>query len=264
MRSGQLGSRITLVAAVVQRDFLVLRRYLFNLVSGLVSLYILFLIVFFGAQRLGGTDVAYGNTLDGIVVGFVVWSFAITAFSELAWGITDEAKNGTLEQLFLSPLGYSWIGVGSMIMSFLQFCVGHGLLLLLMMVTSGRWLSIDLVSVLPVLFLTVIGVYGIGFIMAGLALVFKRIESVFQLLQFVFIAFLTIPLDQFSWAGLLPLAYGNHLLFRIMVEEERIWQFAATDHLTLVVSGFGYLTLGILAFRCFEHLSRVRGTLGHY
>src|SRR5690625_2363990 len=85
---GQVGSRITLVAAVVQRDFLVLRRYLFNLVSGLVSLYILFLIVFFGAQRLGGTDVAYGNTLDGIVVGFVVWSFAITAFSELAWGIT--------------------------------------------------------------------------------------------------------------------------------------------------------------------------------
>lgn len=40
-----------------------------------------------------------GESLEGLVVGFLVWTFAIAAYSDLSWELMREAQQGTLEQL---------------------------------------------------------------------------------------------------------------------------------------------------------------------
>ena len=73
--------------------------------------------------------------------------------------------------------------------------------------------------------------------MGGLALVFKRIQAVFQIFQFVFVAFLTLPWSIFPWARYLPLSMGNYLLQEVMIRDLRFWQLARADLAVLVVTG---------------------------
>ena len=75
---------------------------------------------------------------------------------------------------------------------------------------------------MPLAFLTVAPIYGIGFVMAGLALVFKRIQAFFQILQFVFVFFLFIP-PETSWAKTLPLSLGTRLIGKAMTEGQSLW-----------------------------------------
>lgn len=241
-----------------------MKRYIFNTVSGFVTLYIVFALLFFGARAIGGADFLSGDSLEGLVVSYMVWMFALLAYQDLAWNISIEAEIGTLEQLYLSPAGYAWVNLSFLITRFLVNLILVGLILVAMMLTSGYWLYIDLISLIPLMVITISACYGFGFMMGGLALVFKRIQSSFQILQFTFVAFVAVPLNRFEWAKYLPLAMGNSLLRRVMVEGTRLWQLPAADLLVAAIVGAGYFFLGLAVFfRCIS-VARDRGLMGHY
>jgi ABC-2 type transport system permease protein len=250
--------------AMMKRNFLFVWRYPFNLIAGLISLFLIFLVIFYGAQALGGGNLAFGATLSGIVMGFMLWSFIIFAYSDLTWDIINEAQQGTLEQLYMSPLGFGWVAI-SHILSFLliNLVITFGMLFGMMVVT-GRWLNVDFVSVLPLMLLTVWAVYGLGFLMGGLALVFKQVQSAFQILQFVWIGLIAAPLDQFPLLKYAPVSWGTHLLGRVMIGGESIFDIPINDLLFLVLNSAFYFTLGFLGFKFFERVARDRGLLGHY
>ncbi|MDP2872238.1 MAG: ABC transporter permease [Bacillota bacterium] len=254
----------TVFAAVLYRDLVMFQRYAFNTVSGLITLYIVFLLIFFGISKFDGGAVVSASTVESMIVGYVLWSMSIAVYSELAWSITNEAQVGTLEQLYLCPLGFGFVNACHLVSSLLTNVLFNAVLLLAAMATTGRWLLIDLVSLTPVVLLTLGGVYGIGFAVGGLALVYKRIQGFFQIVQFIFVGFMMVPLDVVPWARWLPLAMGNELARRIMVGGQRVWHFPVGDLVTLVVTAAVYLALGVVAFRVAERVARNRGTLGQY
>jgi len=133
-----------------------------------------------------------------------------------------------------------------------------------MMLTSGRWLHLDALSLLPLTLITIMAAYGLGFILAGLAVVFKRIQSLFQILMFVFVAFLAAPVAKHVWMKLLPLALGNQLLRKVMVDGLRVWQLPADDVLLAVGVGAAYLLVGLAFFSYCLKVAQDRGMLGHY
>lgn len=241
-----------------------MRRYLFNTISGFLTLYIVFLLLFFGAQTIGGAGFQTGDTLEGLLIGYLVWMFAILAYQDMAWSISMEAEIGTLEQLYLSPSGFAWVNGSFLITRFIVNLLFISLFLAVMLLTSGYRFYLDLISLLPLVLVTVIACYGFGFMMGGLALVFKRIQASFQILQFIFVAFIAVPINQFSWVRYLPLAMGNNLLRQVMVDGIRLWQFPAADLLTAAAVGIGYFLFGLLIFsRCIA-IARDRGLMGHY
>jgi len=99
--------------------------------------------------------------------------------------------------------------------------------------------------------------------MAGLALVYKRIQAFFQILQFVFVALVAFPADTL-WAKALPLSLGTRLLGRVMVDGDTLATLPLTDVLVLVATAVFYLVLGIGVFRLFEGVAKDRGLLAHY
>jgi len=109
---------------------------------------------------------------------------------------------------------------------------------------------------------TVASTYGLGFVMAGLALLFKRVQSAFQILQFLLVAFIAAP--QSVWSRFLPLNLGNRMLTQVMVRGVRIWEFPASQLLLLVGVSAAYLAVGLLAFGRMEARARAQGLLGHY
>mgnify|MGYP000913284451 CR=1 FL=1 len=215
----------SVLAAVFRRDWTMMKRYIVNSVSSLVSVYMIFILIFAGLQSVSGyvKAGALDGSLEGTIIGFFVWTFTIYAFSNLAWNLISEAQTGTLEQLYLAPCGFKWVGACTIISDFAFSFVPIMLLLIAMMATTGRWLRVDLVSLIPLLLITLLGAYGVGFALGGLALVFKRIQALFQIMQFVFVGLLVIP-TRVPGVKYLPLALGNDLIYRTMVQGVRLWR----------------------------------------
>jgi ABC-2 type transport system permease protein len=256
-------NRWVVLGAVVARSVTELKRYVFNTISGLLTMYVLFLILFLGARSLGPSTIG-GPGLEGLVVGYLVWMMSITAYQDLAHNIANEAEIGTLEQLYLTPTGFAWLGGAYMIGQLLINLLFTAILLLAMMLTTGRWLHLDLVSLIPLTGITISASYGLGFLLAGLALVYKRIQSVFQVFTFGLVAFVAAPVARYAWMKLLPLALGNQLLKRVMVDGLRIWELPAQDLVLATGVGLAYLLIGLVIFRACLRLARNRGMLGQY
>ena len=255
---------IVLFKALLKRQFIELQRYAFNTFFSLVSAYMIFLLIFLGAQSLTKNTMIFGETLSGIVIGFMLWFFAVFAYSGVTSFLIQEAYQGTLEQLAMSPFGLDRVLLLRVCISLL-FNLGISLFLLVaMMISTNKWLHLDFFSLLPLLILTIGGVLGIGFIMGGLALIFKQIQASFQLLQFVFIALIVTPLDQYPFMQYLPLSWGTHLIEQVMIEGRPLLQMPWRDILFLAGNSAFYFGLGFLVFKGCERVARDRGLLGHY
>lgn len=255
-----------LLKAMMKKNFLIIWRYPFNLAAGIVSITMIFLVIFYGAKFIGGSNPSFGNTLEGIVMGFMLWTFIIFAFSDLTWDFINEAQQGTLEQLYMSPLGFGWVSV-SYILSFLVINMALTLgLFILMMALTGKWLHLDFLSLIPLMLLTVWGVYGFGFAMGGLALVFKQVQAVFQIFQFVWVALVIAAsaLETFPWAKFLPVTWGVHLIGRVLIGGQSLYAMPFADILLLIAVSGTYFVLGYLVFKRLEGVARDRGLLGHY
>jgi len=253
---------LTLVRVVAYKKLLLLRRYPVNTLSQLVTLYLFFAVLFFGGQALAGPALA--DSLSGLIVGYMLWSMAIAAYGGLSWAVMREAQWGTLEQLYMSPYGFGTVMAVRTTVNVVESFVWGALILASMLVTTGETLALDPLTVVPLVVLTLAPVVGIGFVFGGLALVYKRIESMFQLVQFVLIGLIAAPVGLSPVIRYLPMAQGSHLLQRAMGEGVHIWEVPATDLVVLVGTGVGYLFAGYLVFLKASTVARKRGVLGHY
>ncbi|WP_254537736.1 ABC transporter permease [Halomarina litorea] len=253
---------VVLARAVAYKSLVLRVRYAFNTVTSLVTIYVFFALLVFGGRELAPQAIA--NTLDGIVVGFFLLLMATVAYADLSWDLTREAQWGTLEQLYMSPQGFGRVvavktGV-NLLVSF-----GYGAVLLALMVaTTGVSLALDPLTVVPLGLLTLASAVGVGFALGGLALVFKRIENLFQLVQFAFVALVALPVEEAPVLKLLPLSLGSHLLRRAMGEGVALWDLPTGDLALLCLTAAGYLGCGYVLFRRLSREARRRGTLGQY
>lgn len=241
-----------------------LRRYAFDMVSGMVSVYGFFVVIFFGARLFGGDRPQFGETLEGLVVSYAVWAFTILALGALTFEIVQEAQQGTFEQLGMSPFGLVHVLVARVFTSLVVYFVIWSTMLVLMMATSGKWLHIDVVSLVPLLALTLLGIVGIGFVLGGMAVVFKRIQNALNVYQILIIGLVIIPAEEVPVVKYLPLSWGTYLVRRVMVDETSIFEMAPGDLLLLAGVSLFYFFGGLAVFRLFERTARERGLLGHY
>jgi ABC-2 type transport system permease protein len=264
-----------LIASVLRGEFtrswIDVRRYPINSVAGLVILYMFFMAIFLGAKAMAGsTAPAFGENVAGGIVGYCLWFFAIAAMGDMAFQVYRDATTGTLEQLILSPAGMVRIltgrAVGNLLVNF-TFVVS---LLFLIMLTTGIWLSFPLVPLVPLVLLTLAALWGVGFVLAGLSLNFKRIEVLTNVLQFVFLGLAVVPLSSLPGGvgvlvRLLPFGVGVDAVRQVVIDGATLSQLAESgDLLILIVNSAAYLLFGIMLYIWLDRLARRRGVVGHY
>lgn len=252
----------TLVRAIARKRVLLLVRYPVNTLSQFGVMYLVFLIIFFGGRAIAGAALA--NSIEGIIVGYMLWSVAITAYSGLAWNVTRESQWGTLEQLFMSPFGFGRVMAIKTAVNVAEAFLWGVVILALMLVTTGQSLVIEPVTVLVLGALAVAPAVGVGFAMGALALLYKRVENAFNIVQFVLIGLIAAPVAEYPLLKWLPLAQGSHLLGRAMTDGVRLWAFPATELAILVATAVGYLGVGYLLLHRAQRRARRKGVMGHY
>lgn len=251
-----------LFRAVLHKRVMLLVRYPVDTLGSLGTIYLFFALIFYGGRAVGGP--AFDDSLGGLVVGYFLAVMGITAYQEMANNVTDEAQWGTLEQLYMSPLGFGRVMLAESIVNvFVSFAWGI-VMLALMILTTGQTLSIDLVTVFPVATLAVLSTLGLGFVFAGAAVLYKRISNVFGGMTFVLLAFAAAPVTRYPLLKALPLAQGSHLLRRAMDDGVRLWEFAPVELAVLAAVAVGYLAVGYGTFVAATRRARREGVMGHY
>ena len=255
---------IRLFNAMLKKQLIILKRYWFNTLGSLLTFYLVFLLMFLGYSGFAGGTPGFEQNLEGLIVGYLLWVFAIYTYQEISNQTLTEAREGTLEQMYMSPFSYTLLAGFKLISSFVVQFVFVGLLLLVIQWTTGRHISIDFISFLPLLVLTMTGIAGLGFMLGGLALIFKRIQSYMQITQFILVAFVAAPVGAHSVLALLPASLGSHLIREVLVAEVSFLALPALSLIGLVVNALFYLIVGIFIFNLCEKKAMKEGLLGHY
>lgn len=252
----------TLLWALAKKRALLMIRYPVNTLSGIAITFLIFSMIVFGGRSMSGQ--AMSDSLGGLIVGFFLWTMAVTSFSGLAWSVTRESQWGTLEKLYMSPFGYGRVMFGTILVRLLESFLWGGAILVFMLALTRETVQFDPLTVVPVTVLAIAPAIGIGFVFGGLALLYKRIENAFNVLQFVLIALIVAPSLEIVWLRLLPLSQGSYLLTRAMQGGTALWEFSAFDLALLVGTGVGYLAIGYAFFVIASRRARKRGMMGKY
>ncbi|MGI5854512.1 MAG: ABC transporter permease, partial [Bacillota bacterium] len=129
---------------LAKKSWIEFRRYFFNSMGGIITLYVVFLVIFMGYKGIAGAaGPDLGTSIEGILVGYVLWFLALSAYQDVAYSIQNEARQGTLEQLYMSVHNFGWvIGLQQIVNAFYSLLVASVLTFFLML-TTGKWLTID-------------------------------------------------------------------------------------------------------------------------
>ena len=253
---------IHLAKAVLYREYLIFVRYPANATGGIVVALFFFGVLFYGGRLLTGR--ALTDSIEGIIVGYFLWTLSVGAYSSVSNDLGSEVQWGTLERHITTPFGFAPVallkGVAKIVRTFLTSAV----ILAIMLLVTGTRLSLSPLTVIVIAGLSITSVLGLGFAAGGVTVLYKRIGNWLNLLQFGFVVLISAPVLDAPWARILPLAHGSALLQRAMVDGVRLWEFGLLDLGLLVGVAAGYLGGGYLVFQYATRRARRLGVLGDY
>ncbi|HAM82083.1 ABC transporter permease [Ornithinibacillus bavariensis] len=254
---------LNVLSANIRREFILLKRYLPNTIAMLVTFYVIFIGMFFGISLIGDPTTQDAN-IQYVIVNYIFWFLAMLVVNDIGWQITNEATQGTLEQLGMSPMGIWRIMLSRLLSTtIVEFIIIIGLLYLSMF-TAGQWLNIDVLSILPILILTLISMFGLGLIIAGFTMIIKQIQAFLQILQFLLAGLTFVPLSVAPFLAFFPFVKGVDMVREVMINGTTITEFGVGDISILVFNGLFYFGIGLFIFLRCERYAMSKGLLAHY
>lgn len=270
------------VKAELVRVFIMMRRYWFRTVIGMVISYgILILLIVGFVNRPDSFDVSdkIANAEDATrwALGFIIGMFAFGVVGMFSQGLQVMAQNGQLEQLCMSPHGLVTNFLARSFVAAISNIVTSAILITLIAKTFGGVLHADFGPTVILLALTFANLIGFGFMVGGLVLVFKQIGQVVVIVRMAMFA-LAIAAEKIAAApsalvrGLahaLPITDAAICIKYVLVEGQTMdgaftSVFVHNSFYFLIANCAFWTVVGITCFRLMEDWSRSKGTLGAY
>lgn len=267
-------SYLVMFWAEIKREFILLFRYPFELVSRMVWNLGFAFLMFFGFGTIAG---AGGNSLPGFqegqmgrLLGLLITYIAINGLSNAAELLDAEVQTGTLEQAALSPPPLVVIVLMRDLASFIEMIIRFALVLALSTAVTGVRFHLDIPAFVLILTLMYLGTEGIGLMLGGAALLYKRIATLSQFAVMLVFGMAILPLDKVpGWMGVFvhhfPFSQALLVLRQVAIDGwplSRVIQNGAIGSLVLNTAVF--LGLGVVTFAWTERVARDWGTLNQY
>ncbi|MCI0399065.1 MAG: ABC transporter permease [Chloroflexi bacterium] len=241
--------------------------YKFNLFIELIIMG----VAFVGISFLIGGGAIQQVQLAPALLGYLVWFYAMKIIVSMSWNLKDEMQTGTLEQMYLSPTPAGLLILGQSLARLLSTTV------IMLPLAGGLILLLDIeIPLRPagllVFALTIVGLFGFGFLIAGATLIFKQVQALADLIQYalVFLNGALIPIDRFpGWlaavAQALPTTQGIVVLRQVVLEGQSLGEVWAGGSLVwLGVHSAATFLGGWFFFKWCERAARQQGLLGQY
>jgi len=219
-------------------------------------------VLFYGGQMIAGQ--ALTDSIEGIIVGYFLWTLSVGAYSSISNDIGSEVQWGTLERHVMTPFGFAPVAMLKGVAKIVRTFITSAIILAVMLLLTGTTLQLHLVTIVVVATLSIVSVLGLGLAAGGVTVLYKQISNWLNLLQFGFIVLISAPAFDLGWMAVLPLAHGSALLQRAMIDGTRLWEFGPIELGLLIGVAVGYLALGYAIFQYATRRARRLGVLGDY
>ena len=262
-----MSSVLSVIFNETYKRLLIIRTYKFDMLMQLVTVGLIFL----GASFLLQGGQFNPSQSASILLGYVVWFYARIVIMSTSGDLVGEAQAGTLEQMYMSPIAPGLLLLGRMFAllvstTFLVILPTLCITLLLGIHIPLRWEGI------PVLLITLAGLFGFTLILSGAALVFKQISELADLVQntLLFLTGSLLPISRFpTWlaaiAKTLPITQGIIVLRNVVLNGQSLSSSWSDQSLVwLLVHSTIYISAGWIIFKWCEHFARKQGSLGQY
>lgn len=267
------------LAAMSRKELTIMTRYPVEFVASFGQVFLIVIVLTLAGLMFakGGVQTAgTSSTTAGLVVyGFILFIFLSDTLWSVGYNVRREQKQGTLEQLYLSPASK----FASLLSRVSITLIWTGLLSIgsawVMSVLIGRLPFANLPLGVFILAMALSGTFGTGFAFAALTLrIREAAQTLANLFQFVFML-LCAPF--FPFAGLpvwmqylsraIPLSYGVDAFRSTLMDYPAGYpELAPIGAELVIVTAFGLLMpiLGYWLYRREENRSRRKGTLSEY
>jgi ABC-2 type transport system permease protein len=264
--------------AMSRKELTIMTRYPVEFVASFGQVFLIIAIMtlaglMFAPAGAPANRIAQGTGL--VMYGFVIFIFLSDTLWTIGYNIRREQKQGTLEQLYLSPAAKS----ASLVSRVTVTLMWTGLLSL-----ASLWLISLIVGRLPVhnlplglfiLAFSLSGTFGLGFAFAALTLrVRETAQTLANLFQFSFIIlcapffpFSALPASVQIISRLIPLSYSVDALRSTLLDYPPGFpELAPIEAELIIVILFGLLMpgLGFWLYRREEDHARRSGSLSEY
>jgi len=171
------------------------KTYKLDSIMSNVDILILCLGIFFGIAQ----NMFVGKDSGYVLIGMILWWATITSISTATEVVRKEVVVGTINQLIISKYSLSKIILARLVANIcfesIQMLVVSLIIAVVFKVNIPSDMNYLLLAM--VIVLTMVGIVGIGFIFAGLTLVFKRTEAIAMALNnyLLFFTGLVVPLS---------------------------------------------------------------------
>jgi ABC-2 type transport system permease protein len=217
------------------------------------------------ASSLGTEDLSGFLFMGGVVSGITAASFWIMAMS-----LRNEMDAGTLEPSWVTPARREVLVLGRGLWALIVLAIVQVALFAIGFAFFGLQVRPEAALAVPALLISLIGMAGVGFLVAGAVMVLKEANFMVDTTQFLFalLSGIAFPITYLPLAGqavavLLPTTWAAEIL-RFHAIGARTILDPGLEHLALVVTSALLLPLGLWAFRAADrHVTR-SGTVGQY
>jgi ABC-2 type transport system permease protein len=228
-------------------------------------------IVFIGIGFIIGGGELSTEKLTYTLVGYFMWLYSSIVISGMCRDLLGEAQAGTLEQIFMSPVSVSIILIGRSFSTLITATIN--ILLFTIAILWGLKISIYLQwQGLVIFIITMAGLFGFGFVIAGATLVFKRVGELAGLTAnaLLFLNGSMLPVEHFpKWLALfsktLPTTQGIILLRENLLNMQSLSDLWRNHGLLFLgAQSVIYFLGGLLCFLWCVRRAKIQGTLGYY
>ena len=264
--------------AMVKKEFIIMTRYPVEFVASFAQIFLVIMVLSLGGLMFSPNGVQSGGdpVTTGIVAyGFVIFIYVSDTLWSMGFNVRREQKQGTLEQLYLSPASkfaalasrvtilLFWTGLLSLVsLVAMSFMLGQ-------LPLENGWLG------LYILIMSLSGTFGTGFAFAALTLRIKEsAQTAINLIQFAFIIlcapffpFAALPESVRFFSHLIPLSYCvDAFRSTLMGYPNGFPELASIEVELIIVTLFGMVMplVGYWLYRRAEDRARARGTLAEY
>ena len=237
-----------------------MRQYWFETGSALAFMTAVFIGLFYGVKSFI-VNQQDASSLDGLLFGFILWSFASSAYGSITKSVIEDTQKGYIEQLFLCPKGFVRVMLCRATIEALSGLIIMTIIAYLSMWLTGNWITLHLPMLYGILLLAAPSLVGLGLMVSGLALMFKRVSTIGAMLTLALMGLVALdglPLNLFS---LLPFVAGSSLARLVVLNHQPL---ELIDILIVAGNSAGYLFAGILIFTYCEKRAKRHNLIGQY
>ncbi len=206
-----------------------------------------------------------------VFLGFVVFTFIYLQSVKMFWRLLGEIQTGTLEQVYLSPLpAWLTIAVGRVVASLVETAFVVGVVSLVVSLLVGLRLTWRAEALVP-LALAIVGGVGYSLIIAGLTLVWKRVELLQEMITalIMFVSGALLPTDRMPhWIAAMGepifLTHAIAALRTTLLDGHAMGVWDTGGWVWLVTTTAAWLLLGVLVFGVGNGIAKRQGSLVRY